>query len=209
MKQIKIWTLVVLCLLSVNAVAGEKEGEKKPDARFHIELSYAHDFLFSQHIGGESYDGVDKYSNTLTLEARYSITPRVAVGAGWGLKRCEYLGMNTMPLYATVHYTPLPETLRGLYAYTDLGAGIKFSDDYDAGHGFLMNIGVGYTHMFSRHFGLNVKAGYALQQVTNVPVNYTEKKPGTTGENPDDWIFYTRNAKGTMHGFQLAFGVVF
>ena len=50
------------------------------------------------------------------------------------------------------------KTLKNAYCFTDLGYGIKPEDTYNSG--FLMNLGIGYTKMFSAHFGLNFQIAY-------------------------------------------------
>lgn len=182
-KQILLWSLLVLGTSSLTTTAVAQN-----DARFHMELDYGYNLGFTEKINGYNYDSQGKLGgHALTINALYNIRPDMTVGVGYGLSRFtrEYNGdSNTMPLYATFRYRPL-STHRALYAYGDLGYTLfNDSKNHNFTGGMLGGIGVGYQLMFKRHFGLNFKLGYGLQQFANIPIitGTSEKKNLTTGE---------------------------
>ncbi len=104
--------------------------------------------------------------NSIQFTPRYDITRRWSAGIGIGLSRYTNLDYNTMPVYATVRYKAI-EKVPDLYLFTDLGYALKVGDFTK---GFTGNIGIGYTHMFKKHFGLNFQIAYNLKRFNDVPV---------------------------------------
>ena len=207
-KQILLWSLLVLGTSSLTTTAVAQN-----DARFHMELDYGYNLGFTEKINGYNYDSQGKIGgHALTINAIYNIRPDMTVGVGSGLSRCtrEYNGdNNTMPLYATFRYRPLA-THRALYTYGDLGYTLfNDSKNHNFTGGMLGGIGVGYQLMFKRHFGLNFKLGYGLQQFANIPIitGTSEKKNLTTGEVTT--IFNHDKRSLWRHSVHFGVGLVF
>lgn len=183
------------------------------DAKFHMELDYAYHLGLTEKLSGYNYKSEGKLGgHALTLNALYNLKPNMTVGAGFGLSRFkrEYNGDSfTMPLYATFRYRPLASHLP-FYAFTDVGCTLFNRDDNHNFTGGLMGtIGAGYQLMLKRHFGLNFKVGYNIQQFANTPIynNNIEKS------NEDGTIVYTSTLydKRSLwrHSIQLGVGLVF
>ena len=103
--------------------------------------------------------------NSLQFTPRYDITEKWSAGMGFALSRYTNLDYNTLPVYATVRYKAI-EKVPDLYLFTDIGYALKIGDFTK---GFTGNIGIGYTHMFKRHFGLNFQIAYNLKRFNDIP----------------------------------------
>ena len=154
----------LVILLSIDA---------KAQSKFHVDLDYHYYFGLAGKVGSKT-DTRSDYNmggNSLTLAARYDVHPKVSVGAGVGLARYTQRYFNTLPIYATLRYKPI-EKVKDSYVFTDLGYAIDSEKD-DFTPGVLLNLGVGYTKMFAKHFGVNFQLGYNLKQFkythSNIP----------------------------------------
>jgi len=154
----------LVILLSIDA---------KAQSKFHVDLDYHYYFGLAGKVGSKT-DTRSDYNmggNSLTLAARYDVHPKVSVGAGVGLARYTQRYFNTLPIYATLRYKPI-EKVKDAYVFTDLGYAIDSEKD-DFTPGVLFNLGVGYTKMFAKHFGVNFQLGYNLKQFkythSNIP----------------------------------------
>jgi hypothetical protein len=119
--------------------------------------------------------------NSIQFTPRYDITHKWSAGIGIGLSRYTNLDYNTLPVYATVRYKAI-EKVPDLYLFSDLGYALKVGDFTK---GFTGNIGIGYTHMFKKHFGLNFQIAYNLERFNDIPTiiydaNLQETHYGTT-----------------------------
>ena len=140
--------VAVLCANSVQA-----------QSRFHFDVDYHYNLGLSTSIKGGHW-GRSNYKmggHSIHFTGRYDLSDALSAGAGFGWDRYTEPNYNTLPIFATLRYKPI-KTLRDVYCFTDLGYGIKPKDTYNSG--FLMNLGVGYTKMFSPHFGLNFQIAY-------------------------------------------------
>ena len=143
--------------------------DAKAQCKFHVDLDYHYYFGLAEKVSINRHtDTRSDYKmggNSLTLAARYDVHPKVSVGAGFGLSR------YTLPIYVTLRYKPI-EKMKDAYVFTDLGYGIDSEED-DFTPGVLFNLGVGYTKMFAKHFGVNFQLGYNLKQFkythSNIP----------------------------------------
>ena len=147
--------------------------DAKAHCKFHVDLDYHYYFGLTGKVGSKT-DTRSDYNmggNSLTLAARYDVHPKVSVGAGVGLARYTQRYFNTLPIYATLRYKPI-EKVKDAYVFTDLGYAIDSEKD-DFTPGVLFNLGVGYTKMFAKHFGVNFQLGYNLKQFkynhSNIP----------------------------------------
>lgn len=156
----KIILAIVLAVGGLTAIKGQ--------SRFHFDIDYHYNLDLCEKIMGETLKrGQYKMGgNSVQLSSRYDITPRWSAGMGIGLSRYTNLDYNTMPVYATVRYKAM-EKVPNLYIFTDLGYALKVGDFTK---GFTGNIGIGYTHMFKKHFGLNFQIAYNLKRFNDVPV---------------------------------------
>lgn len=119
--------------------------------------------------------------NSIQFTPRYDITHKWSAGIGVGLSRYTNLDYNTLPVYATVRYKAI-EKVPDLYFFSDLGYALKVGDFTK---GFTGNIGIGYTHMFKKHLGLNFQIAYNLKRFNDIPTiiydaNSQETHYGTT-----------------------------
>lgn len=149
--------------------------DAKAQCKFHVDLDYHYYFGLAEKVSINRHtDTRSDYKmggNSLTLAARYDVHPKVSVGAGFGLSRYTQGYVNTLPVYVTLRYKPI-EKMKDAYVFTDLGYGIDSEED-DFTPGVLFNLGVGYTKMFAKHFGVNFQLGYNLKQFkythSNIP----------------------------------------
>ncbi|NDW12161.1 hypothetical protein D0T50_04555 [Bacteroides sp. 214] len=132
-------------------------------SKLHLELDYGYMIGISEK--GDAYNikrsEYKMYTNSLRLSAICRLSDPLSVGLGIGLERYENPGYNTLPIFATVRYSPVASLPKG-YVYTDVGAGLKTGEMVA---GFLWGIGVGHLWMFRKHFGLKAQVGYNLKQL--------------------------------------------
>lgn len=156
----KIILAIVLAVGGQTAIKGQ--------SRFHFDIDYHYNLGLCENIMGETLKR-SQYKmggNSIQFTPRYDITRQWSAGIGIGLSRYTNLDYNTMPVYATVRYKAM-EKVPNLYIFTDLGYALKVGDFTK---GFTGNIGIGYTHMFKKHFGLNFQIAYNLKRFNDVPV---------------------------------------
>lgn len=140
----------------------------KGQGKFHFDIDYHYNLGLCEKIMGQTLkrDQYNMGGNSIQFTPRYDITRQWSAGIGIGLSRYTNLDYNTMPVYATVRYKAI-EKVPDLYLFTDLGYALKVGDFTK---GFTGNIGIGYTHMFKKHFGLNFQIAYNLKRFNDVPV---------------------------------------
>ena len=158
MKRISssiVWAIIAVFVLHSNQMQAQ--------AKFHFDIDYHYNLGLSTSYenGSESgHWGRGDYKmggNSIHFTGRYDINEKFSTGLGFGWDRYTEPEYNTLPIFATLRYMPI-KTLKNAYCFTDLGYGIKPKDTYNSG--FLMNLGVAYTKMFSAHFGLNFQIAY-------------------------------------------------
>jgi hypothetical protein len=205
--------LAFLLLLIPGTSAVPADAVAQNDARFHVELDYGYHAGLSESLNHYNFKSQGTLGgHSLTINALYNIRPDMTVGVGYGLTRFtrRYQGdNNTMPLYATFRYRPLA-THRAFYAYTDLGYTLlNDRENHNFTGGFLGGIGVGYQLMFKRHFGLNFKLGYGIQQFARTPVvvSINEKTDQATGNTFIDATYDYRSL--WRHSILFGLGLVF
>lgn len=130
-------------------------------SKFHFDIDYHYNLgLSTSNTNGSGHWGRGDYKmggNSIHFTGRYDVSDKFSTGLGFGWDRYTEFDYNTLPIFATLRYKPI-KTLKNAYCFTDLGYGIKPEDTYNSG--FLMNLGIGYTKMFSAHFGLNFQIAY-------------------------------------------------
>ena len=169
----KIFRLKSIAILFALILFQSMDAEAQ--CKFHVDLDYHYYFGLAEKVSINRHtDTRSDYNmggNSLTLAARYDVHPKVSVGAGVGLARYTQRYFNTLPIYATLRYKPI-EKVKDAYVFTDLGYAIDSEKD-DFTPGVLFNLGVEYTKMFAKHFGVNFQLGYNLKQFkynhSNIP----------------------------------------
>lgn len=156
----KIILAIVLAVGGLTAIKGQ--------SRFHFDIDYHYNLGLCEKIMGVTLKrGQYKMGgNSVQLSSRYDITPRWSAGMGIGLSRYTNLDYNTLPVFATVRYKAI-EKVPDIYLFSDLGYALKVGEFTK---GITGNIGIGYTHMFKKHFGLNFQIAYNLKRFNDVPV---------------------------------------
>lgn len=181
---------IVTSLISVTALAQSK---------LHIDLDYQYSMGMSEKFAGNAYSrGSYKMGgNLLQVAARYDVATQWSVGIGMGLARYTEPDFNTYPVFATLRYKPVRK-LPQAYLFTDLGYGLKLADDSNSG--FSGKLGVGYTWMIMRHFGLNFQIAYDLKNFRDITTAYYD-------EATDKTEFYKSNS--TRHSISFGIGLTF
>ncbi|QFQ13145.1 hypothetical protein C7Y71_009050 [Pseudoprevotella muciniphila] len=154
MKRSFLLLCVALCF--GNSIYGQ--------SRFHVDIDGAFNLGLHEHSSYYKDSGHPHgYSYGLTL--RYDVSERWSAGAGIALSREFNRNHRTAPIYATVRYKALkqlPET----YVFTNVGySSSTLGSKLDSG--FSGSLGIGYTKMFAKHFGLNFQLGYNLKTFNN------------------------------------------
>lgn len=105
--------------------------------------------------------GMEMYGSSLRLSGMYSLNTRTNIGIGVGAECYENPEITTFPIFASAKYSPLKHTLSPyIYANVGYAFGTEISD-----RGILAELGIGYKHMFKKHFGLKFEVGYNMQQI--------------------------------------------
>lgn len=183
-------SIIVVILFSVTTLAQSK---------LHFDLDYQYSLGMSGKIAGYTYNrGSYKMGgNLLQVAARYDVATQWSVGIGMGLARYTEPDFNTYPMFATLRYKPVRK-LPQAYLFTDLGYGLKLADDSNSG--FSGRLGIGYTWMIMRRFGLNFQIAYDLKNFRDITTAYYD-------EATDKTEFFTSN--GTRHSITFGIGLTF
>jgi len=130
--------------------------------KLHFDVDYHYNLGLSERLAGTTLSRSDYGlgGHSLHLSARYDVATRWSAGVGIGLDRYTEPDYNTMPIFATVRFVPLT-TIPSAYAFADLGYSTRA---WSCVEGMVGNLGVGYTYMISRHFGLNFQVAYNLKR---------------------------------------------
>lgn len=179
--------------------------------RFHFDVDYHFNLGLS-----EKYEDVtltrsdcNMKGNSLHFTGRYDITKKLSAGLGFGLDRYLNPDYNTFPVFATLRYAPV-KSAYGAYLFTDFGYSIGTGKpDFDSvsgllnfadfSSGALWNLGIGYTKMFKKHFGLNFQIAYNYKTFRNA-------YGITTGDYPE---YTTEWFDGTRHSISFGMGIAF
>lgn len=181
---------IVTTLISVTTLAQSK---------LHMDLSYQYSLGLSEKFAGLTY-GRDSYKmggNSLQVTARYDIAARWSAGIGMGVARYTEPDLNTFPVFATLRYNPVRK-LPQAYLFTDLGYGLKLTDDSNPG--FSGKLGIGYTWMIMRHFGLNFQVAYNLINIRDIDT--------TSYDEATNEVTFFKSAS-TRHSISFGIGLTF
>jgi hypothetical protein BACCOPRO_01882 len=190
-----IHRILVLMLMSLFVIGARAQ------SKFHVDLDYHY------YLGLYEYEKDGSYTrneykmggHALTLATRYDVTPRISVGWGTGLAIYTEPTHTTMPLFATVRYKAF-EKMPNIYAFADLGLGVRFKGT-SLSKGPTGNIGMGYTKMLGKHFGVNFRMGYNLRHFRYIAYTISNEE---TGE-----IIYTKYNHNTRHSISFNLGLTF
>lgn len=183
-------SIIVASFISVTALAQSK---------LHFDLDYQYSLGLSENFAEYTYNrGSYKMGgNLLQVAARYDVATQWSIGIGMGLARYTEPDFNTYPVFATLRYKPVRKQPQA-YLFTDLGYGLKLGDDSNSG--FSGRLGIGYTWMIMRHFGLNFQIAYDLKNFCDITTAYYN-------EAMDKTEFFKSNS--TRHSISFGIGLTF
>lgn len=156
------------CLTSVCVLAQSK---------FHVDLDYNYNLGLSQRFAGHTMSRKDfsMGGHALQLAGRYDVLPQLSAGLGVGAARYTEFDFNTFPVFATLRYKPI-KSLRQAYLFTNVGYAVKVTDASTPG--FTGKLGIGYTVMLARHFGLNFSVAYDYKDFRKVEADIENPSTG-------------------------------
>ena len=183
-RKVVLAVLMAVCCLSTT----------KGQGKFHFDIDYHYNLGLREKLMGVPLkrSQYQMGGNSVQLSSRYDITPRWSAGMGIGLSRYTNLDYNTLPVFATVRYKAI-EKVPDIYLFSDLGYALKVGEFTK---GITGNIGIGYTHMLQKHFGLNFQIAYNVKRFNDIPVYIYDV------DSQETHLF---NENGTRHS--LSFGV--
>lgn len=171
-------------------------------SKLHFDVDYHYNLGLSQRWLGTSH-GRDEYKmggHSLRFTTRYDVTPKLSAGVGVGLDRFTEPDCNTLPIFATLRYKPLPK-LQNAYAFTDLGYAIGSSD---FSPGFTGRLGVGYALPLGKRFGLNFQVVYGLNTFRE-EMSYYSIVWNAVSKSSE--LVYDGSYKNTQTRHSISFGV--
>lgn len=187
---------ILFSLISLGEVSGQElQKPIKNDPKFHVVLDYHYNLGLATKL---RWERSRRAGHSLHLTALYDFTSRFTAGIGIGADRYTNPDFNTIPVYATFRYKPVSSIPKG-YIYTNLGYGC-FSSVAIA-PGWMWDLGIGYTKMFCRHFGLNFQIGYNLKEFAGI----SSYDYNLDTEN----ITYLGKVNDLRHSLSMGIGLVF
>jgi hypothetical protein len=190
-KRIIILAAIAQCFIGSYQVSAQSKIHFVTDIHYLYGLSETNSYLTL------TRKDVNLYGKSLHLTSLYDFSKSISAGVGIGADRYENPGFNTLPVFASLHYTPFVMTHPRTYLFTNLGFGIKNSY---ANSGLMFDAGVGYKKMFGRRFGLNFQLGYNLRQINESPIYI----PAADNQSYD--FTYVTSVR---HSLSLGVGVMF
>lgn len=195
-KHIFFLAGILFSLISFGEVAGQELQKPIKNApKFHVLLDYHYNLGLANKL---QWNSGNMAGHSLHLMALYDFTSRFAAGIGIGADRYTHPGFNTIPVYATFRYKPVSSIPKG-YIYTNLGYGCFSNIAIDPG--WMWDLGIGYTKMFGRHFGLNFQIGYNLKEFAGIPSYDYNLDTGN--------ITYLGTVSDFRHSLSMGIGLVF
>lgn len=187
---------ILFSLISLEEVSGQElQKPIKNDPKFHVVLDYHYNLGLATKL---RWERSRRAGHSLHLTALYDFTSRFTAGIGIGADRYTNPDFNTIPVYATFRYKPVSSIPKG-YIYTNLGYGCFSS--ISIAPGWMWDLGIGYTKMCCRHFGLNFQIGYNLKEFAGIP-SYDYN---LDTEN----ITYLGKVNDLRHSLSMGIGLVF
>lgn len=165
-KRILSIACAVVSVMALHSTQAQAQSKFHFDVDYHYNLGLSTSFgTLSGHHGRSDYK---MGGHSIHFTGRYDVSDMFSAGVGFGWDRYTEPEYNTLPVFATLRYKPI-KSLGDAYCFVDLGGGVKQTDTYNSG--FLINLGVGYTKMFSAHFGLNFQVAYNYKVFNNAVVS--------------------------------------
>lgn len=153
-KTLSVIAAALFCICTVSHA----------QSRIHFNADYRYLLGLVQNNGSYSSlhrSDIKMYGSSFRLSGMYSLNTRVNIGIGIGAECYENPKITTFPIFASAKYSPLKHTLSPyIYANAGYAFGTKISD-----RGILADLGIGYKHMFKKHFGIKFEVGYNMQQI--------------------------------------------
>lgn len=135
------------------------------DIDYHYNLGFSEKFV-ERHYGRSSYK---MGGNSLRLASRYDVSKNMSAGIGIGLDLYTEPDFNTMPVFATMRYSPLKK-FHDAYIFSDLGYAFNVAEDFNPG--FTGKAGFGYVWQIKKHFGLNFQIAYDFKDFRKIQTIY-------------------------------------
>lgn len=182
----------ILILFILFAVFRVTPSHSRDKFHFHIDYNY----LWGLHEKN-NLENIESGLNgfDLNISGMYNINKRLSTGIGIGVEKLYNPMYTIFPIYAKIVYNPFLSTERP-YIYSKLGYGIGTEV---SNAGLLFNTGVGYKHMFRKHFGINFMVGYHLQGIRYEAIDYSE-----------NGVFSTKKANNNYrHSLSFGTGFIF
>ncbi len=167
--------LLICAMMSITVFAQDKQAESK----LNFEVAVGHTFGLS-----ESFNGKHSGSNDLTNRHElskddidavmyraiilYNINTKLSAGLG-----IDFSTVNSNSKFdrisplATLRYKPFDGLLHNWYTFINIGPCFRTNNSLYNTSGFMAEVGVGYTKMFAKHFGVFGQVGYSLNQFCN------------------------------------------
>ena len=173
--------------------------------KFHFDVDYHRYFGIKEKWSRVAFDESSAKLGGwgIHIVPRYDITPSLSAGVGVGITVYESPDHGSIPFFATLRYKPLKK-FSDFYTFTDLGYSARTEVA-----GFTGTVGVGYTHMFAKHFGINFQLSYNYRRFDNIPYYIISRE--YFGEDEDDYGLRIDNYEttGYRHSLSLGVGVTF
>ena len=173
--------------------------------KFHFDMDYNRYFGIKEKGNGGSFD--DSSYNLggwgIHFVPRYDITPSLSAGVGVGITVYESPDHGSIPFFATLRYKPL-KNFSDFYTFTNLG----YSATTEVA-GFTGTVGVGYTHMFAKHFGINFQLAYNYRRFNNISYDVISREYFGEDENDYGLKIDRYETTGYRHSLSLGVGVTF
>jgi len=190
-KKIVVLAMIALCFMGSCRVSAQSKVHFVTDIHYLYGLSETNSYLTL------TREDVKLYGKSLHLTGLYDFSKSISAGVGIGADRYENPGYNTLPVFASLNYTPFIMSHPRAYLFTNLGYGIKASDAHS---GWMFDAGIGYKKMFSNRFGLNFQLGYNLKQINDTPVYISAE---------DNQSYDLISVTSIRHSLFLGLGVIF
>lgn len=189
----KLILLAVVVLTSLSAWSAEP-------LKFSYELDYLYTLgLTQRQPGGKlTRSNSDMHGNSFHFTALYNVNEKFSAGLGIGVD-CYSPHPTTIPLFASFRYTPFAGAKSSdIFGFANLGYAPFAKYYHNLNPGMVGDIGLGWKKMFSRHFGINFKAGYNVKQFRQLL--YTNNPDMSRDES---------KCNAWRHSLEFGFGLVF
>lgn len=90
-------------------------------SKFHIDVDYHYNLGISEKFVSRRHSrtAYKMGGNSLRFATRYDVSTVLSTGIGAGLDRYTEVDFNTMPIYATIRYSPIRK-VHDVYLFSDI-----------------------------------------------------------------------------------------